>query len=76
MIYYVELGVKFTCDLGDINEPFYNSMESMYKAAAEFAAKNGLAEDHRGRFKKIVDNTSGIGWGFHDCLGELYYNYF
>ncbi len=30
MLFYVEMGVRFTNTYGDIDEPFYNSMESMY----------------------------------------------
>lgn len=33
MLYYVEQGVNFTNQYGDINEPFYNSMESMFDQA-------------------------------------------
>ena len=29
MLYYVEVGCGFTGEYGDIDEPFYNSMESM-----------------------------------------------
>jgi len=30
MLFYVETGVKFTGDFGDMDEAFYNSMESTY----------------------------------------------
>lgn len=36
----------------------------------------GGYNEFRDRFKKIVDDTSDIGWGFHDCLGNLYEEYF
>ena len=32
-LFYVEQGVKFTNAYGDIDEPFYNSMEGMYEKA-------------------------------------------
>ena len=76
MIYYVEMGVDFTNEYGDINEPFYESMESMYERAAKFMIENNIANNYINRFKKIVENTSEIGWGFHDDLEYMYNKYF
>ncbi len=76
MIYYVEMGVDFTLEYGDIDEPFYNSIESMYESAAKFVIDNKIENDYLPRFQKIVSDTSDIGWGFHDMLDELYYKYF
>ena len=30
MVYYLETGNQFTLDLGDIDEPFYSSLESKF----------------------------------------------
>ena len=76
MIFFVEMGAKFTNAYGDINEPFYNSMESMYERSLNFIAKYKLHEMYETRCKKIVDDTRGIGWGFHDGLCDLYCKYF
>lgn len=76
MIYYVELGVEFTNDYGDIDEPFYNSMESMYQNVVNKirAAKDpGLYSLYRDRLNAIVVNTDGIGWGFHDQLDGMFF---
>ena len=72
MLFYVEQGVKFTNAYGDIDEPFYNSMESMYAKALELITKYDLKDVFYPRCRRIVDDTSGIGWGFHDTLGDLY----
>ena len=42
MIQYVENGVKFTNAFGDIDEPFYYSMESMFEKALEYIVENNL----------------------------------
>jgi hypothetical protein len=76
MIYYVEMGVDFTLEYSDIDEPFYNSMESMYETAAKFVIDSKIEDDYLPRFQKIVSDTSDMGWGFHDMLGELYHQYF
>ncbi len=76
MLFYVEMGVAFTNFYGDINAPFYDSMESMYERALKYIDKNGIKAKFRKRCKVIVDDTEGIGWGFHDGLSEIYYEYF
>lgn len=75
MLFYVEQGVVCTNTYGDINEPFYISLASVYRSAAELAAKSDdadVSERFRPRFLKIVWDTSNIGWGFHDDLLESY----
>lgn len=73
MIYYVELGVDFTNEYGDISEPFYNSMISMYDNVLKMISGNELLFlKLKERLERIVTKTSGIGWGFHDDLSFLY----
>jgi uncharacterized protein DUF6155 len=76
MLFYVETGVAFTNAYGDIDEPFYNSMESMYARTLELIAKQNLQDRFEARCRKIVDDTTLIGWGFHDALSELYHEHF
>lgn len=76
MIYYVECGVRFTNDYGDIDEPFYNSIAGMFDDAAKFINDNELNTIFAARAHKIMEDTSDIGWGFHDELSDIYYNYF
>lgn len=72
MLFYVEMGVQFTKTYGDINGPFYDSMETMYERAAKFVAKHKLKEQFAFRFQEIVRKTAGMGWGFHDFLSQVY----
>jgi hypothetical protein len=72
MLYYVEMGVQFTNTYGDIDEPFYNSMESMYERAVKYIVQHKMQVQFEERCRKIVNDTSGIGWGFHDELGYIY----
>ena len=72
MLFYVETGVEFTNAYGDIDEPFYNSMESMYKKAVELIVENELQEVFERRCKRIVSDTEGMGWGFNDALRYIY----
>jgi hypothetical protein len=72
MLFYVEQGVKFTNAYGDINEPFYESMEKMYEVAVECMSKHKIKEAFKERCRKIVEDTSDMGWGFYDNLEQLY----
>ena len=76
MLFYVEQGVKFTNAYGDIDEPFYNSMEGMYEKAVQWMVKYEIQDVFSERCAKIVEDTSGIGWGFHDALRDIYRNAF
>jgi len=75
MVFYVEMGVKFTNAYGDIDEAFYCSMESMYEQAIRYIREQGLQKQFMERCTNIVENTFGIGWGFYDTLNELYNEY-
>jgi len=70
---YVENGARFTHEYGDIDERFYDSMES---ALDELAAllrgeARGLYPQFRNRLAKVERMTDGIGWGFHDFVGDV-----
>lgn len=70
-LYYVECGIEFTNMLGDINESFYNSMAGMYETVVKSLIKTGdvnLMKEFMPRLQQAVDDTGGIGWGFHDDL--------
>lgn len=76
MIYYVECGVRFTNDFGDIDEPFYNSVAGMFRQAGALYIHIAKNKEFHDRAEKIMNDTSGIGWGFHDELADIYYNHF
>ena len=76
MITYVESGVKFTNTYGDIDEVFYVKIENMYDRLLAYVSENNLEDIYGNRLAEIMDQCSGIGWGFEDTMVELYYNYF
>ena len=70
---YVENGAEFTQQFGDIDERFYNSVESALNELA--ALLRGEARDMYARFAdrlaKTEERASGIGWGFGDCVSDV-----
>jgi len=75
MVFYVEMGVKFTNSYGDIDEAFYLSMEGMYEQAVQFIVNEKIESSFIDRCYDIVNDTNGIGWGFHDQLRVTYDEY-
>jgi hypothetical protein len=70
---YVENGAEFTQDYGDIDERFYSSVES---ALDELAAllrgeARGMYPQFSERLARVEQMTDGIGWGFHDYIGDV-----
>jgi Family of unknown function (DUF6155) len=72
MLFYVEQGVKYTNAYGDINESFYNSMEGMYEKAIQWIFKYKIQDIFAERCQKIMEDSSGIGWGFSDAMCGIY----
>lgn len=76
LLYFVENGVELTNQYGDIDENFYTSLENTYSNALDLIAKNGLLEKFQNRANRIITETENIGWGFHDYLEDIYYQYY
>ena len=76
MLFYVETGVSFTNDFGDIDEAFYSSLENTFHIALKLMKKENLLEKFVVRARQVVSDSDGIGWGFHDYLLEAYEHFF
>ena len=76
LLYYVECGVEFTNDFGDIDEAFYSSVENTYVDALKTMRKNGTLDKFHDRALKVLKDTDGMGWGFHDYLSDVYSEYY
>lgn len=75
MLTYVETGVRYTNEFGDIDEPFYTSMENMYRDAMKFIRSEGLESTFRDRGHAIFEDAADTGWGFHETLADFFYEY-
>lgn len=74
MLYYVEIGTEFTNACGDIDSKFYDSMISMYgKVAVECEKNESFFLKFKDRLFKVIRDSNGIGWGYHDALCVIYY---
>ncbi|WLE95471.1 MAG: DUF6155 family protein [Candidatus Electrothrix communis] len=75
MLHYVEEGVNYTAQYGDINAPFYSSMCSMFNDAMRLAEKHDSLSPFQKKCEKIVSEACD-GWGFKDELSFIYDNSF
>ena len=76
LLVYVETGVRFTNEYGDINEAFYTSLENTYAKALSLMRQEKLLAQFADRTAQVVRDTSGIGWGFHDYLSETWEEFY
>ncbi len=72
LLYRVELGVRFTNEFGDIDEPFYRSVTNSFDDALKLITENISHARFQDRCAGIVLATRHIGWGFHDDLLDGY----
>ena len=63
MLTYVENGTEFTHEFGDINESFYNSLESVLTEMAQLLMREGteLYPRFRERIRRLATLADGIG---------------
>jgi hypothetical protein len=69
MLTFVESGTTFTREFGDMNERFYNGVESMlWEAMKRLRTRDGKAmyPAFAERLRAIAQAAYGIGWGFGD----------
>lgn len=72
MLTYVESGTRFTREYGDIDEPFYNSMDSVLAELARLLvnAAPELYLRFEERLQQLEYAASHIGWGYCDSVRE------
>ncbi len=73
MLFYVETGVNYSNEYGDINEAFYESIEKMFKKALTIMSNNEILDKFELRSSLICRNSEDTGWGFNDSISEIFY---
>ena len=72
MLTYVENGTEFTYQFGDINESFYDSLESVLNEMAQLFLREG--SEHYPRFQervvRLTTHARSLGWGYGDALRD------
>ena len=73
LLTYVENGARFTHEYGDIDERFYDSVESALEELAALlrSEARGMYPEFRDRLARVEQMADGIGWGFHDFIQDV-----
>ena len=61
---HVKCRIDFTNEYGDIDERFLVHI-----------SENDMLEKYKDKCIGFIDETDGIGWGFHDEIGNLVYGF-
>ena len=79
-VLYVKEANDYTLEYGDIDEAYYEVMEESFQKAVDHLLCMREKRKNIDRFIKdlrgVVRSTSGIGWGYHDALSEMFYEAF
>ena len=76
MLFYVETAVQFTNDFGDINDAFYSSIGSTWLSSLTLMRKEDVLNSFSERVKKVISATENVGWGLHDYLVGIYFDFY
>lgn len=75
LLTYAERGTAFTNDFGDIDESFYERLETaLYNVAdliKDSPTRIQLYEYFRPRFQKLRKNAGRVGWGYGDTINDI-----
>ena len=75
-LYYVETGIDFCNDFGNMDDSFYNSLSSVYYNCISLIQSLDLIAMFEQRLLKLLDNTHKVGWGIGDYFDEEFSNHF
>ena len=72
LLTFVEEGTAFTHEFGDINEAYYDSLESALIEMVNRLCQEGAAlyPQFRERIQRLAIDANRIGWGYGDCLRD------
>lgn len=75
MLFYIEQGCEYTITYGDMWEQYYDTLERNFAKAIDFIFLNQLLANYTERIERIIQSVSHCGWGFYDCLQDIYGDY-
>ena len=77
MVHYLESGNQFTVDYGDVDMPFYSSLESMFERILVLLREQSsiIQDEYYNRLEDVVVSAGNTGWGYYDCIREMLAEY-
>ena len=75
LLFRAEMMIEFSNSFGDIDEPFYNSLESSYLEACKLIQEEKLEKLFRTECRRLMNETYHFGWGVYSQLKYHYETY-
>lgn len=75
ILFKVEIMIQYSIEYGDINEPFYITLEKSYENACKMIHDEKLLSFFKGKCHKLLNLTYNFGWGVHENMKDNYYNW-
>ncbi|MEM1324297.1 MAG: DUF6155 family protein [Bacteroidota bacterium] len=76
LLYRVEMMLEFTRAYGDIDEPFYNSLEGSFYDACKLIQKEKLESYFKKECLHLIELAYPLGWGVQDTLQDYFDEFF
>ncbi len=75
ILFRVKVMLDYTFTYGDIDEPFYNSMDSSFGDACKLIKAEQLEKKYEAQLQNFIHQASKFGWGVYDSFVYLYEEY-
>lgn len=72
MLYRVEVMIQFSDKYGDMEEAFYNSIESSFQDACKLIKEERLEAAYKPVCKQLITAADSVGWGLSDVMDDIY----
>ena len=76
MLYYVECGIEFINDFGDISESYYTSAGNTFASLLKILKEENVLGTYKERVSNMVKDTIDMGYGFGDTIEDIFSDYY
>ena len=76
LLFYVETGINFTNDFGELDSGFYIGLCKFYIESLTIFSQERQLENIKDRAHKVMANTINMTWGLHENLTETFNDFF
>lgn len=75
ILFRVEIMLKYTLAYGDIDEPFYLTLENSFEQACKLIQKEQLQDQYKDLCMTLAKQSERFGWGTYREMAYIYKTY-
>ena len=75
ILFRVKVMLDYTFTYGDIDEPFYNSMDASFGDACKLIKAEKLEQKYQAELHDLIAQASNLGWGVYENFIYCYEQY-